>query len=272
VLWKNPVILWSFAGLTAAVTILVILDLTDSPRADEAVMPGIGDVTSNAVARVGDYSLYETDTALIRAGDDAVETWVNDQILACAAEMAGLENPSVSSFVARRARQLYLRDLMMEQIINGVEPPSEAEVMLYMQSDPGIFLIERHYFQIILADGLLADSIYARLVQGQNFQVTARNVSIGQKAGIGGDLGFATGAEMLVHGLPDEIARLEGLSPVIPSSLGWHIFGVFETRALEDSVRALESAGQLLYETRIQTALDSVINATRNELSVEVML
>ena len=75
---------------------------------------------------------------------------------------------------------------------------------------------------------------------------------------------------MLAQGLPEEIARLNGLSSVIRSSIGWHIFKVDETRALEDSTRAIQSTGQLIYETRIQASLDSVLQSASESLSVEV--
>jgi parvulin-like peptidyl-prolyl isomerase len=265
-------VLWGVVALTVGVTLWIILGASGSQIADPAPLGQcVAGPPQNPVAIVGNYALYDTDIAMIRADDGAVDAWVYDQILACAAEKAGLENPSVSRFVANRARQLYLRDLMMERIVSTVDPPSESEILVLMYSDPGIYMVERHYFQIIAADSILADSIHSRLNLGQNFQVTARNISLGQKAGIGGDLGFATGAEMLVQGLPEEIARLDGLSPVIPSSLGWHIFNVSETRALEDTVRAFESAGQLIYQARIEAAIDSVVSAAQEELSVEVM-
>lgn len=263
---------WGVAVLVAGVTLWMIIDASGSPDSEQPqLVQDLDTPPLTPVARVGNYTLYDTDIAMIRADEGAVDSWVQDQILACAAENAGLENPSLGRFVANRARQLYLRDLMVERIVGDVDVPTEAEILTLMNSDPEVYLVERHYYQIIAADSILADSIHSRLNAGQNFQVTARNISLGQKAGIGGDLGFATGAEMLVQGLPEEIARLNGLSPVIPSSLGWHIFGVFETRAMEDSVRAFESAGQLLYSRRVEAAIDSVVSAAQEELSVEVM-
>jgi len=261
---------WGLAAIVAAVTVWVLLSFNGSSLEEDTIVTVIDSVPRTPVAQVGEYILYDTDLAFIRAGEGAVESWTRDQLLACAAEEAGIENPSISRFAAERARQVYLRDLMLSTIIESVPVPDEQEIIIFMYSDPELYLVERHYYQIIASDSSMADSLHTRLGWGQNFQVMAQNISIGQKAGIGGDLGFFTGAEMLVNGLPEEVARLDGLSPVIPSTMGWHIFKVSETREMEDSVRAVESAGQVLYNDRIQSAVDSVLQVTENRFSTEV--
>ncbi|PIE52361.1 hypothetical protein CSA37_06105 [Candidatus Fermentibacteria bacterium] len=263
--------IWILAAAVLGVTVWFLVSFSGSATAVSPAIPDVPAPPGDTLAVIGGYVLHETDLALIRADEGAIESWTRDQILACAALEAGLENPSVSRFVQARARQLYLRDLMTDEITLSVPVPTEEEIIVFMYSDPELYLIERHYFQIIAADSAMADSIHTRLGWGQNFQVTAQNISTGQKAGIGGDLGFATGAEMLANGLPEHIARLDGLSPVVPSSLGWHIFKVSETRDIQDSLRAVESAGQLLYRQRVEAAMDSVIQATSDRLSTEVI-
>lgn len=263
-------VIWAAIAVIAAVTLWSILSVNGSSSLHQPTDDHTDFGRGDTVARVGDYVLYDTDLALIRADEGAVESWTRDQLLACAALEAGLENPAVSDFVAGRAVQVYLRDLMIDSIVNSTAWPSDQEVIVHMQRDPELYFVERHYYQIIVADSAMADSVHTRLGWGQNFQVTARNISIGQKAGIGGDLGFATGAEMLAQGLPEEIARLNGLSSVVRSNIGWHILNVDETRALEDSTRVIQSTGQLIYETRIQASLDSVLQSASESLSVEV--
>ncbi len=263
-------VVWAAVAIVAAATLWTIFSVSGSAEPDSQPFQDTGFGRGDTVARVGDHVLYDTDLALIRADEGAVESWTRDQLLACAALEAGLENPAVSDFVARRAVQVYLRDLMIDSIVDATPWPSEQEVIVRMQSDPELYFVERHYYQIILADSAMADSIHTRLDWGQNFQVTARNISIGQKAGVGGDLGFVTGAEMISQGLPGEIGRLSGLSSIVRSSIGWHIFKVDETRALEDSTRAIQSAGQFIYESRIQASLDSVLQSASESLSVEV--
>lgn len=268
-----PIVLWILTGVVIGVTSFVLFSFTGA--ADEGspavADPEFGDSSREILASVGPYVLYASDVALIRAGDDAVDSWIQDQLFACAAQEADLENPAMSRFVQERAKQLYLRDLMVDHIIESVEPPTQAEVQAYMLTNAELFLLERHYFQIIAADSAIADSLHVRLGWGQNFQVTAQNSSLGQKAAIGGDIGFITGGEMLLQGLPMDIAILDGLSEVVPSSIGWHIFKVSETRAITDSLRVLRSATEALYNSRIDSALDSVLFATDNRLSAEVV-
>jgi parvulin-like peptidyl-prolyl isomerase len=269
---SSKTLYWAGSVVAAAVTLPLLLHALGSSGALQEVPTASCTVRGDTVARVGNHVLYDTDLALVRAGEGAVDQWVQDQLLAESALDLGLENPAVSAFVAQRAVQVYLRDLMVENIMERIPYPTEREAIQSMEGEPALYLIERHYYQMILADSAMADSILTRLSWGQNFQVTARNVSIGQKAGIGGDLGFVTGAEMLAQGLPLEVALLDGLSSVVHSSLGWHIFKVEETRALQDSARAVQCASEVLYETRIRTSLDSVLTAAEQRLSVEVDL
>jgi len=266
----SPLALWISAFIIAGVTVFILISYPGAGETDSATVPLLDESEEQVLASVGSHVLYASDLALTRAGEGAVDAWVEDQLLACAAEEAGLENPSVSRFVQERAKQLYLRDLMIQQIAESVAIPAESVIFASMQSSPELFLVERHYFQIIAADSILADSLLNRLRAGQNFQIVAQNISIGQKAAIGGDLGFLTGAEMLLQGLPMEIALLDGLSEVVPSSVGWHIFQVSETRAPADSLRAVRSATEYIQNQAFETALDSVLQAVEYRLSVEV--
>lgn len=266
---KLDILLWSLSFAALAVTVWILARSgigTEAIHAHETPAPSSEDVA----ARVGDCILTHSDVALLRLGEGAVDAWVEDQILASAATEMGLENPAISGFIEQRARQLYLRDLMLNELYARVSPPSHDETWALMRLEPELFLIERHYHHIIAADSMLADSLHTRLALGQSFDIIAGNISLGQKAGIGGDLGHATGAQMLIQGFPPEVALLNGLGDVVKSSLGWHVFMVTGTRALEDSVRAHESASRLLYDRRVEAALDSLIQVTGERLSTEV--
>lgn len=265
-----PIALWILAGVVAGVTLFMLLSFTGATEGNIYTAEDPGESGREILASVGPHVLYTSDIASIRTGEGAADTWIRDQLFACAAEQAGLENPAISRFVQERAKQLYLRDLMIDHVIASIQTPSEAEVRVYMMANAGLFLLERHYYQIIAADSVIADSIHIRLGWGQNFQVTAQNSSLGQKAAIGGDMGFIVGGEMLLQGMPMEIALLDGLSEVVPSSIGWHIFKVSETRAIADSLRGMRSAAEALYNSRVEAALDSVLLVTENRLSTEV--
>ncbi|MFO7625909.1 MAG: hypothetical protein R6V62_01465 [Candidatus Fermentibacteraceae bacterium] len=266
-------IILSVSGLVLAITAIVTLpvlraDFRRTPESEAQVNPG-GEVA----ARVGDAFLYREDMALMDLDEQDARDWYRDELLARAAIDEGLENPAVSRLVAHRARQVYLRDMMLEHIAASVDYPTEQEALAYMGQFPDEFLLERHFFHILLADSATADSVHSRLSGGDAFQITAQRVSLSQKAAIGGDLGFVTGGEIFLSGLPREAATLEGLSPVYRTPDGWHILMTSETRALPDSTRArvITALQGYLFSQRLEAAAESVVSAASGRYDCEVI-
>ncbi len=266
---------WVFPALSAgmaAVTVLVAVPLL---KADFAGPGGSGEAlpAEGAVAaRVGDAVLYMEDLPLLGLDPGDVREWSRDELLARAAEEAGLENPRLSGLLQHRARQVYLRDLMVDRLEGSLATPTEQEALAYMQSNPGEFLLERHYYHILLADSALADSIHRRLAGGDNFQTTAQRVSLSQKAAVGGDLGFVTGGELFLAGLPRETAQLQGVSPVYETPGGWQILMATDTRPLEDTTRVAAMVREYLFNQRLEAALDSVASGASLRFDCEVNL
>jgi hypothetical protein len=174
--------------------------------------------------------------------------------------------------VQQRARQLYLSDLLLERVAASLDYPTAHEAMAYMELHPEEFLLERHYFHILLADSATADSIHQRLSGGESFSHLAERVSLSQKAALGGDLGFLTGSELFFAGMPREMASLEGLSPIFSTENGWHILHVAETRPLEDSSRAVSMVREYLFKQRFETALESIVSDAAQRYDCEVNL
>jgi len=261
------------SGLVLAITAVVTLPVL---RADFRRMPEpeAGESRRGEVAaRVADACLYREDMALMNLDEQDALDWYRDELLARTAVDEGLENPAVSRLVAHRARQVYLRDVMIEHIAASVDYPTEQEALAYMGQFPDEFLLERHYFHILLADSATADSVHRRLSGGDAFQITAQRVSLSQKAAIGGDLGFVTGGELYLSGLPREAATLEGLGPVYRTPDGWHILMTSETRALPDSMRArvITALRDHLFSQRLETAVESVVSAASGRYDCEVI-
>ena len=117
---------------------------------------------------------------------------------------------------------------------------------------------------------MLADSIHEKLARGETFQTAAQRLSIGQKAGIGGDLGFLVGGELVANGLPGSAGLLEGLSGVYRSSLGWHIFMVTETRALEDTLRVTGSLTETFHRQLENERIDNVLASARERIEYSI--
>lgn len=220
-------------------------------------------------ARVGGQALYLDEIRIVGTGAGP-EAWVDDELLAQLASESGLEDPVVSSFVQRRARQLYLRDELLSRTFSAIDAPTEEDAFALMRTDSLLYMVERHYFEILLADSMLAESLLTRLRAGQSFQVAAENLSLGQRAALGGDMGFLAGGELTGRGLPGSVGRLEGLSGVISSEYGWHIFLVNGTRPLTDTARVVQSLCQVIETQRRGEAVDSLLSAARAGRDVEV--
>ncbi len=253
------------------VTALIVIPvLIESPIEGISTSCDVGEPERLVVARVGNEVLFEEEMRLAGMDYSHAEAWVEDELLAQLAMEWGLENPRLSRYVERRARQIYLRDLMIQQLCSMVRIPSADDVFEFMRSDSLLYMVERHFYHIVLADSAMADSIHQRLARGETFQTTAQRISIGQKAGLGGDLGFLVGGELTERGLPESAGLLDGLSPIYSSTLGWHIFLVTETRALTDTHRVIESLTDVLYDQNIQSEIDSALASGRARIPCEI--
>jgi hypothetical protein len=235
--------------------------------------PSPGGLSGSAVdrrpaARVGETVIYQDQISLAGSGPGA-DAWVEDELLAQLAVERGLENPAATALVMARARQLHLRDAILEYELD-VDPPTEQEIIAMMRSDSVLYMVERHYFEILAADSATAESVMTILAAGRSFQVTAEHLSMGQKAAIGGDMGFLTGGELVGRGLPDRIGRLEGLDGPVPSGIGWHIFLVTETRPLTDTARVMESLSGVYIANERREAVEALLAEARAGREVEV--
>ena len=221
-----------------------------------------------AYASVGENILYEDEIILAGLGRREIDEWIEDELLAQLALEMELENSLLIALVQNRAEQLYLRDAMLGYVYATVVFPDSEDIFEYMKTDSLLFLVERHYYRILLADSSMADSIHARLTWGDSFRLTAERISIGQKAGIGGDLGYMTGGELVLAGFPEEIGYLDGLSDVYTSSGGANIFKTSDERVIEDTLRAIFALAPLIYQERLEAARDSLLDYALDKFPV----
>lgn len=254
---------WTLAAVAAVATTVVVLGaarrVEDPVESTRSLEDGV-QTDSPVAASVGSSVLYHEDLPVIGIDDPSfLEVWVEDELLAGLAEESGLENPRRSRLLQDRVRQIYLRDELLSRTYSGIPFPDSAEVFRYMQSDSPVYMVERHYCQILLSTSQMADSVYGRLSLGENFQITAENLSIGQKAGIGGDLGFMTAGELMAYGIPRDAALLDGLGDPVESPYGWHILMVTEERPLEDTARVIRAVADDIHRSRLTAARDSLL-------------
>lgn len=220
------------------------------------------------VASVDGSVIYIEDMAIAGITPSFLEEWIEDELLAEFAAEQGYENVRKSRLLQERARQIYLRDELLAHTYARVPFPDSTEVFQCMRSDSITYMVERHYFHILVANESMADSIHERLSWGENFQITAERLSIGQKAGIGGDLGYLTAGELIAYGVPAEQSVIEGLGDVISSDYGWHIFLVDEIRPLEDTSSIVRSLADDIYRQRLEAARDSLLVIASEERDV----
>lgn len=206
--------------------------------------------------------------AIVGIDPSVLEEWIEDELLAALAAQRGLENTRKSRLLQDRARQIYLRDELLSSVYGGIPFPDNLDVFRFMRSDSLAYMVERHYYQILVSDEFTADSIHERLSWGENFQITAERLSIGQKAGIGGDLGFLTAGELIMYGVPRDHAVIEGLGEVTNTAYGWHIFLVDEIRPLEDTSRVVRSLADDIYRERMDAARDSILEIAASSREV----
>lgn len=265
---------WILAAVSAAATTAVVLGITRrvGDPVNGAGTSEVGPQTDSPVAAsVGSSAIYHEDLPVIGIDDPSfLEVWVEDELLAGLAREAGLENPRRSRLLQERVRQIYLRDELLSRTYRGIPFPDSAEVFRYMRSDSLAYMVERHYHQIIVSSAQAADSIHGRLSRGENFQITAENLSIGQKAGIGGDLGFLTAGELIAYGIPVDAALLDGLGQPLESPYGWHILMVTEERPLEDTVRVVRAVADDIHRSRMAAARDSLLEAASMEREIYI--
>lgn len=246
--------------IIATVSIVVVINRRMASISSAGVVEINNSMENQQIAASVDSSvIYMEDMAIAGITPSLLEEWIEDELLAGLAAELGYENVRKSRLLQARARQVYLRDELLAYTYARVPFPDSTEVFRYMSSDSLVFMVERHYYQLIVANESMADSIHQKLLWGENFQITAERLSIGQKAGIGGDLGFLTAGELIAYGVPVEQSAIEGLGDVISTNYGWHIFLVDEIRQLEDTSRVVRSLADDIYRQRLASARDSLL-------------
>jgi len=263
---------WGLAAAAAVLTAAVLMGSSKRlellPEEVSADVPGSG--LPVPAAQVGDGVLYVEDMLLLDLDGRDLREWVEDQLLAELARKRGIGNSAECRVIRERAEQQYFKERMLDHVYSGIPLPDSAAVMAVMRGDSQVYLVERHYWQIVVGDSATADSIYGRLDRGDNFQVTATRLSMGQKAGLGGDLGFLTAGELMAYGMSRESVLLDGLGGPVRTPYGWHILMVTETRGLEDTQRVVRSVADDIRRDRMAAARDSLLRVARGEMEVFV--
>ncbi len=128
-------------------------------------------------------------------------------------------------------RQRMLLEKLVRQEVNARVSVSSKEVKDFYERNKTAYVHEKRVrvAQIVMRKRYLAEDVRKRLKKGEDFAKVAQEVSIAPEAARGGDLGFFAKGMM-----PEEIDAaifslpVGGLSRVIKSPYGYHIFKVLE--------------------------------------------
>ncbi len=131
----------------------------------------------------------------------------------------------------RGLRQRMLMEKLVRQEVNAHVSLTSKEVEDFYERNKAAYVREKRVrvAQIVLRKRHLAESVRSRLKKGEDFAKVAQEVSIAPEAARGGDLGFFARGMM-----PEEIDAavfslpVGGLSRVIKSPYGYHVFKVLE--------------------------------------------
>ncbi|HOG16985.1 MAG: Foldase protein PrsA precursor [Syntrophaceae bacterium PtaU1.Bin231] len=128
-------------------------------------------------------------------------------------------------------RQRMLMEKLVRREVNDRVSLTPRDVKTFYERNKAAYVHEKRVrvAQIVLRKRYLAEDVRRRLKKGEDFAKVAQEVSIAPEAARGGDLGFFAKGMM-----PEEIDAaifslpVGGLSRVIKSPYGYHIFKVLE--------------------------------------------
>ncbi|MDZ7372969.1 MAG: peptidyl-prolyl cis-trans isomerase [candidate division KSB1 bacterium] len=134
-----------------------------------------------------------------------VQNWIEDQLLAQEAVRRGLaEDPAIDHELERLRSQL-LANVALERLLPDTFRVSEEEIRAYYEANRDAYRRtedEVRVQQILVSQRFLAQEIYDRASQGEDFAALAKQYSQGPLAERGGDVGFVP-----VSYLPEKLRR-----------------------------------------------------------------
>jgi peptidyl-prolyl cis-trans isomerase C len=204
---------------------------------------------------------------------DAIETWINTQLLANEGTRKGLDkDPSVLAVVRFRKSDAIARKLVENDISNGVAV-SPAEI------DSAFGLLKGNYVRashILVKTIDEADAIYNRLKKGDDFGKLAADYSLDkQSAANGGDMGFFTMDEVAQFdaGFAQALSALKvgEFSKPVNTSYGFHL--IMLTSRLADATGSvpMELTGKISQDLLSQKQ-GKVYNALLDSLKLSAKI
>lgn len=222
-------------------------------------------------------SLAYGDSILPGAKLEYLNRWIDNQLLYEEAKKRGLDRlPEVQIRAKQAAKDVTVLSLLNDQIAKNIQI-SEDDARKFYQQNKDFFKREQEEVRashILFSSQAQADSAFARLKKGEDFELLARELSLDSLTrNTGGDIGYFS-----LSNTDPVVARVaSGLKTGMVSSpfktaMGYHILKVMD-RKPKGSIRDFEEVkttlmSQLLQEKRSQ-AISSLLEELKKKAKIE---
>jgi parvulin-like peptidyl-prolyl isomerase len=204
---------------------------------------------------------------------DAIDTWVNTQLLSEAGTRKGLDkDPGVLAVIRFRKSDAIARKLVENDISNGVAvTPAEIDSVFSLLK--GSYVRASH---ILVKTKDEADAIYNRLKKGDDFGKLAADYSLDkQSAANGGDMGYFTMDEVgqFDAGFAQALGALKvgEFSKPVNTTYGFHIVKLTSRLADETGAAPMELTGKISQDLLSQKQ-GKVYNALLDSLKLSAKI
>lgn len=272
-----------FRYLLSAIAVASIIISCGDKKSDESSSSNTP-VNSTVLAKVNGETLTLEDLMLqfpaeyrdqVRGKDlqDAIDTWVNTQLLAEAGTRKGFDkDPGVLAVIRFRKSDAIARKLVENDISNGVAI-SPAEIDSAYNLLKGSYVRASH---ILVKTKDEADAIYTRLKKGDDFGKLAADYSLDkQSAANGGDMGFFTMDEVSQFdaGFAQALGSLKvgEFSKPVNTTYGFHIVKLTSRLSDETGAVPMELSGKISQDLLSQKQ-GKVYNALLDSLKLNAKI
>lgn len=171
-------------------------------------------------------------------------------------EKLGLKGMTLEEWKVRLEEKL-LAEKMIRSTLHYSGEINEKEALQYYETHRSSFEMKQKVRarQIVVTDGEEAIQILKRLKKGESFEKVAAEKSLGPEKVLGGDLGYFSQGERPVEFDLTFSMEVGGISEVIKSPYGYHIFKLVE-KIEPRSISFEEAKSGILQELRQQKGVE----------------
>ena len=207
-----------------------------------------------------------------------VEKWVDEELLYQEAIKQGLpDDPKLADLIAQSTRRLLVSELL-ERTYERDSDVLEGEILNYYEANRQSFERENPEIRvrhILVTDKATLDRVWARLQDGESFDVVAREESVDISASAGGDLGYFS--EDMVSASFWEACQAANLGrrTRVTTTAGFHVLEVLDRREAGSERDLVDVRGEIrqrILGERRQTLRDQLLEKLKGTTEWDVDL